>query len=399
MSSDRDRRKRVLDLITNDTSGLLETASDRKNSKSASTSIIERSLQEILDFVTEHGCLPKENPDSVREYQLATRLEIATASPEFERVLEKLDANGLLKKVILAESKEGEVGAMVDRFNLLSNEGSSEIFKLVHVERNSKLNPFNMSHRIRCLNFYEFEPHLNKVHLELANKTRKLVEFDPEMLIQGSFFVLSGVLGYFAKAEVTDVDYEFKSGGRNRADGRTLCIFDNGTESRMLYRSLIKALQADGFLISGPRDVPVQALDAAEGDQSLGYVYVLKTLNPNLKNYEDLYKIGFTSGLVGSRIANCEKEATYLFSRVKVAATYRCYNINAATVEEQLHKVFETTRLDFEIRDSQGNKFKPREWFLVRMQDIERAIELVQLNELASHSYDPKYGFVEKSNK
>ena len=102
---------------------------------------------------------------------------------------------------------------------------------------------------------------------------------------------------------------------------------------------------------------------------------------------------------MSSRIANCEKEATYLFSRVKVAATYRCYNINAATVEEQLHKAFEATRLDFELRDSQGNAFRPREWFQVRIQDIERAIELVQINELSSYVHDPKYGFVEKSNK
>jgi len=84
---------------------------------------------------------------------------------------------------------------------------------------------------------------------------------------------------------------------------------------------------------------------------------------------------------------------------VKVAATYRCYNINASTIEEQLHKAFEATRLDFELRDSQGNAFRPREWFQVRLEDIERAIELVQLKELSPYSHDPKYGFVEKSVK
>ena len=182
-------------------------------------------------------------------------------------------------------------------------------------------------------------------------------------------------------------------------DGRTLCIFDNGTESRMLYRSLVKALQVDGFLISEHKEAPAAPAIATDGDQSLGYIYVFKTLNPKLKDYEDLYKIGFTSGLVSSRIANCEKEATYLFSRVRVAATYRCYNINAATVEDQLHKAFEATRLDFELRDSQGNAFRPREWFQVRIEDIERAIELVQSKVLAAYSYDPKYGFVERKGK
>jgi hypothetical protein len=397
MSPDRDGRKRVLDLIANDTSGLLESSAPRKKGSSTSTSIIERNLQEILDFATENGHLPKENLDSVWEYQLATRLENAKSSPEFEQVLAKLDKKGILKKAISEESKEVAVDGLSDRFNLLSSGESSDIFKLVHVKPNSKLNPFHMSHRIRCLNFFEYEQLFSKVHVELSNKTRRLVEFDPINLKQGSFFVLSGVLGYIAQADLSEGNYEFQSGERSRADGRTLCIFDNGTESRMLYRSLVKALQVDGFLISDPKKVTESTLSATESDQSLGYIYVLKTLNPKLKEYEDLYKIGFTSGLVSSRIANCEKEATYLFSRVKVAATYRCYNINASTVEEHLHRAFEATRLDLELRDSQGNAFRPREWFQVRIEDIERAIELVQLKELTSYSYDPKYGFVEKA--
>ena len=126
--------------------------------------------------------------------------------------------------------------------------------------------------------------------------------------------MLSGVLGYVAQVDIIEGNYEFQSGERSRSDGRTLCIFDNGTQSRMLYRSLVKALQVDGFLISDPKEVSESILKATEGDKSLGYIYVLKTLNPKLKDYEDLYKIGFTSGLVSSRVANCEKEATYLFS-------------------------------------------------------------------------------------
>lgn len=399
MRPDTVARKRVLDLIANDASGLLETVASNQKSQSSSTSIIERSLKEILDFAKEHGHLPKKNLDSVWEYQLATRLENAKSSPEFAQVLFMLDKKGILKKAIIEESKEVEVDGLSDKFDLLSRSESNDIFKLVHVKPNSKLNPFYMSHRIRCLNFFEFEPLFSKVHTELSNKTRRLVEFDPEKLFQGIFFVLSGVLGYIVKAEVAEGNYEFKTGERNRADGRTLCIFDNGTESRMLYRSLVKALQIDGFLISDPKGAPVKALTAAEGDQSLGYIYVLETLNSKLKEYKDLYKIGFTSGLVSSRIANCEKEATYLFNRVRVAATYRCYNINAATVEGQLHKAFEATRLDFELRDSQGNVFRPKEWFQVHIDDIERAIELVQLKQLANYSYNPMYGFVERSAK
>ena len=112
MSPDRDGRKRVLDLIANDTSGLLESSTPRKKASSTSTSIIERNLQEILDFATENGHLPKENLDSVWEYQLATRLENAKSSPEFEQVLAKLDKKGILKKAISEESKEVAVDGL-----------------------------------------------------------------------------------------------------------------------------------------------------------------------------------------------------------------------------------------------------------------------------------------------
>ena len=390
-------RNRILDLIANDSSGLLAVNTSLQKSQSSGTSIADRNIQEIIDFVSENGRLPKENLDSVLEFQLSARLEHTKSNSDFDQILERIDTNKILKNAILENAKEPELGELSDRFNLLSNEESKSIFNLVHVKSNSKLNPIYMSHRVRCLNFFDYEPLFNNIHSELSNKTRRLIEFNPDKLDEGSFFVLSGVLGYFAKAQVKESKNGFISGDRMRTDGRTHCIFDNGTESRMLYRSLVKGLQSDGFLISDPKADTTQTLSIAEGDQSLGYIYVLQTLNPKLKDYVDLYKIGFTSGVVSSRIANCEKEATYLFSRVRVAATYRCYNINASTVEDQLHKTFETTRLDFELRDSQGNTFRPREWFQVQIGDIEFAIELIQTNELTSYSYDSKYGFVQKS--
>jgi hypothetical protein len=38
---------------------------------------------------------------------------------------------------------------------------------------------------------------------------------------------------------------KYKSNVRNRKDGRTRCIFENGTESNMLYRSRYKAFLAN----------------------------------------------------------------------------------------------------------------------------------------------------------
>ena len=95
MSPDSDRRKRVLDLIANDASGLLETVTSKHKSHSTSTSV--SGLQEILDFATEHGRLPTENLESVWEFQLATRFKSAKAIPELQQLLAKLDTKGILK--------------------------------------------------------------------------------------------------------------------------------------------------------------------------------------------------------------------------------------------------------------------------------------------------------------
>ena len=57
---------------------------------------------------------------------------------------------------------------------------------------------------------------------------------------------------FLDKLKVDPKTYE--SGTYNRLDGRTRCVFDNGTESNMLYRSLEKAMNIDGFCISEPID-------------------------------------------------------------------------------------------------------------------------------------------------
>jgi hypothetical protein len=397
MNHDPKTPRAILELIASDTTGLLggETSS---RANPVDRPVIEAHLQEIVDFQAEHGHAPRETSDSLFEFQLATRLKRARADAELGVILAKLDTNSALDSELQSrEAPQDQVGAIVDTFGLLSGGKSNAIFDLKHVAPSVRLNPRYMSNRVRCLTFFRYEALFHSVHAEIANKTRELAEFRSEHLTEGAFFVLAGVLGYLAKVDLSAGKHEYRSGARSREDGRTLCIFENGTESQMLYRSLVKALQVDGFLLPLNRINSAPDMTAEEGDQARGFVYVLTTLHPKLVGSKDLYKIGFTSGLVSERIANCEREATYLFSRVRVSATYRCYNINAATVEDQLHKAFEATRADVELRDPQGRVFRPREWFQVRIEDIERAIELVQANKLADYVHVANHGFVQRS--
>ncbi|MBK8953370.1 MAG: hypothetical protein IPM85_15015 [Chitinophagaceae bacterium] len=68
----------------------------------------------------------------------------------------------------------------------------------------------------------------------------------------------------------------FSIAERERFDGRTLCNFDNGTQSDMLFRSLDKAMQLDGYSISGTiNQSSNEANPVDESDVLNGYIYVL----------------------------------------------------------------------------------------------------------------------------
>ena len=88
-------------------------------------------------------------------------------------------------------------------------------------------------------------------------------------------------------------------------DGRTHVIFENGTESNMMYQSLRKILEKDGKSVSA-LNLNFNAIEI--GDNATGYIYILKSLsdNPEIRALDNLYKIGYTSNTVAERIKNAK---------------------------------------------------------------------------------------------
>ena len=54
-----------------------------------------------------------------------------------------------------------------------------------------------------------------------------------------------------------------------------------------------------------------------------------------------------------------------LLADVEIIAD-KLYNINRTKLENLLHRIFSSARLDLEIKDRFGQPVKPREWYLVR---------------------------------
>jgi hypothetical protein len=149
---------------------------------------------------------------------------------------------------------------------------------------------------------------------------------------------------------------------QGRTDARLRVIFDNGTESNMLMRSLQRALNKDeaGRRITDPVAGPLFAGERSDGDQASGTIYVLrsKSDHPIVSANRDLvHKIGVTNMSVEQRIAGARLQPTFMMADVEVVATYELFNISRSKLEN----LIDAARLDIEIKDRFGQPVVPRE--------------------------------------
>lgn len=360
--------------------------------------------EEIERFVVKHGRMPEHGESKdIFERLYAVRLDRLRNSEECREVLKKIDKKRLLDvEKDLPSSKVNEDEASDEELLEalgVDTDTSDDITHLKHVRSSQeKKAAEEIAQRKRCVNFGVFKPLFEKIQAELKSGQRKTVKYDEDTKIKkGDFFILDGLKAYVA--ELGDLHYRRS----NETDRRLLVIFDNGTESDLLYRSLQRALRADenSRRISEPDLGPLFSDKEEAGDQTTGYVYVLRSKSNNpfiAENRNVIHKIGITKGSVKHRIANAAKDPTYLLSDVEIVETYKVANLNLSALEKLLHKFFDAARLDLQLKDRFGFDVEPREWFLVPLAAIESAIEKLITGKLPLYSYDPKTGKVVEGN-
>jgi len=172
-------------------------------------------------------------------------------------------------------------------------------------------------------------------------------------------------------------------------------IFDNGTESSMLMRSLQRALNKDeaGRRITDPTAGPLFSDQTIDGDEASGTIYVLRSKSDHplvAENRNLVHKIGVTNMSVEKRIAGAHLQPTFLMANVEIIATYELYNINRTKLENLIHRFFETARLDVDIMDRFGRPVTPREWFLVPLFVIKDVVEKIKDGTISKYTYDPQ---------
>lgn len=220
---------------------------------------------------------------------------------------------------------------------------------------------------------------------DLRTNRREIVPSIESQLDIGTFCVLDGVLLYIA--DIQD-GYRGNSGKINR---RTTIIFENGTKSNMLLRSLGKRLKDSGNMVTKLESEKDNRLfDVTNEDTQNGYIYILKSLSKKdeIITKKNLYKIGFSTNSVELRIKNAKEDPTYLMADVKTVSAYEVYNVNPHKLEQLIHKFFGNSCLDIEIYDANGKLCKPKEWFIAPLEVIEEAIELIISGEIINYKYD-----------
>lgn len=249
-----------------------------------------------------------------------------------------------------------------------------------------------------CGDFDKYRPMFQMVHSELKTGKRSIIKINKTTSLHaGRYYVIDGIMLYLEKIEETYTDK-----GNGLKNGRTRCILENGTETDILLQTLRKNVVGSGYGISeAQEDTDTRFMkqgDVNDKDNVTGYIYILSSLsaNPQIADIKNLYKIGFTTSTVEERIANAEKESTYLMAPVKVEARYKIANMNSHVFETLLHQVLDAVQMRFTIYDDNGHVCHPKEWFIVPISVIDAIILKILDSSITRYTYNPQMQCLEK---
>ena len=254
-----------------------------------------------------------------------------------------------------------------------------------------------VAQRKLCENFEAYKPLFDKVHQELKVGKRSLVKINKTAtLAAGRYYYVSGQMLLLEKIG------ELKKSSNFLPDARTRCIYENGTESDILLQTLRKSVVGDGYAISELQEETESQFfnnsDIASDDKVTGYIYVLSSLsdNPDIKTEKNLYKIGFTTDRVEDRIANAEKEPTYLMAPVKIVASYKVVNMNSQKFEDLVHQLLKPVQFQVSVFDNEGIEHQPQEWFIVPLPVVDVIIQKIMDGSIVGYTYNPQMECLEK---
>lgn len=344
-------------------------------------------FEDILKFVEDHKRVPQHGEDKdIFERLYAVRLDQLRTNEQALGLLSSMDEDGLLQGKAYQAPEDDD--ALLAELGVESGV-QEDITALKHVSPIAHRRAAEeVASREVCRDFDKFEPLFEQVKADLevgVREAREGIKF--EDINVGGFFILKGQLLY-----VAEKGEDFKAPNEQHWDARLRIVFDNGTESNMLLRSVLRRGVEDDLartittLNAGPLFNDVE-------ENQTGIIYVLRSKSelPEILPIRDaIVKIGVTSGDVKTRLSGASKHATYLLGEVEIVDEYELFNINRNKLEKLLHHVFQDAQLQLKIPDRFGNPVHPKEWFFVTPDAVAKCVELIRSGEIKEWVYDAK---------
>lgn len=372
----------------------VEVVITKKRAFTAKEERIIAGFEEIQTFVEEHKRIPAHGEgNDIFERLYAVRLDQIRANQECRDLIQDMDHQGLIADIDQVSEPKAEYGSDAELLAELGVEPPKEgdVTFLKHVKTRAEVRAAEeIANRTKCEDFDEFKPIFESVQKDIKSGLRNTVPYkDFAKVEQGDLFILAGQIVYIA-----DVGEEYLNKNRQK-DARLRVIYDNGTESDILVRSLQRALNKDeaGRRITSASLGPLFEGLSDEDDIESGTIYILRSLSEHsliAENRDVIHKIGVTGSKVETRLSNTKLDPTFLMADVEVIATYELFNINRVKLESILHRFFESAKLNIEIMDRFGNPVIPQEWFLVPFDVIDQVVEKIKDGSIGGYVYDIK---------
>ena len=341
------------------------------------------SFEQINDFVRKNGQTPNEQANDISEAMLGHMLKTIKVDKKKVEALTEYDEFGLLEAEKAPETLEELFAEDSDLFK--NNGNLFDVTKLPNngYKRVVENGGWTPAEREECLDFDKtYRPLFEKTQNSLAKGEKTFAKFTTvSQLKQGGFYVYDGQMCYL----VSFGEIERKAGGYSQQ--RLLVIFENGTMSKMYRRSLAQRLyEPSGFVVVDPTS-PMEE----DNKDTVGHIYVLKSKSEDtsIQDIKDLYKIGMTEDTVENRIANAEKDPTYLMAPVEIVEAYKVTgDYNTQKVEALIHRFFANAKVILTITDRDGKEYTPDEWYSVPIGVIREAIDLLNTGDIINFVYD-----------
>ena len=422
------------ELLQDDPFGLLANVGEKRLSMSVSDKI-KAAFEEIADFVKSNNRLPSVDSDDFDEELLAEKFNaLIKDAPEgktyCESFLEENKDKNLLEGMHIFSKEKSlddhiekmettEYNSVDDIFNddplgLLSDVGDKAVeSENWHKEREDSSSTVDgkVAKQKVCKDFFKYQRYFDEINrlLSEGHLISVPIHGDNASIQLADIFVVNGVMSIIADVD-DDSTYKIKSS--RKLTYRVKQIFINGTESTPLSTSIKttfyaksdipgrRIIHADPIGLNFIEDMRNELVKTSEGSANAiltGYIYILssKSKHPVIKKFTEqsnLVKIGYCTTDVATRIANAEKDPTYLCAPVNVLKTFQCYNFDPRNLEDVLHTILASHKLNVELKDTNGNTFRPREWFTVSVETASDIIDHLFAGDIADYYIDKIQG-------